>query len=139
VEFGFVYRLTLRERANPPGRHRDLSDTIRNWFKSNGVRYGMGSLGGSRVIYGTVDGCSEQELHQHRVGFIARLSRLPVCADVNLGRTKPAGSVNLMESDWERTFEIDNLTEADRAAALTYHTELAEWAEAHAKTSAEGS
>jgi hypothetical protein len=133
MEFGFVYRVTLRDRTNPPNRHQECSDLIRHWFKSNGIHYGMGALGGMRVIYGTIDGRSQQELAQLRAQFAEWLARLQVCATVCLGRTKSTESVNLMEDDWELTFDVDNLTEQDRYAAHAYYAELAQWAEKHAK------
>jgi hypothetical protein len=133
LEFAFLYRLTFVDRKNPPKRYQEISDSVREWFKSHGVRYGMGSLGGSRNIYGTVDGSSEQELAQIREQFAEWLSQLPVCASMRLGPTKRIEIVNLMDDDWERTFDINNLTEQDRREAHTYYTELSQWAEKHAK------
>jgi hypothetical protein len=133
MEFCFLYRLTLTDRVNPPQRHQELSDAIREWFKCNGVRYGMGALGGSRTIYGTVGGDSEAQLSQIREQFAAWLSQRPVCASIGLGPTKRSEAMNLMDDDWDRLFNVDNLTEQDRNDALAYHTELLPWAERTAK------
>lgn len=133
LEFCFIYRVRLQERVNPPGRYDALSDLIREWIKSNGLRYGMGALGGSRTIYGTVDGASEAFLKPVREQFREWLSQLPMCASVQLGRRTRLEAANLMEDDWEVSFDVDNLTEADRAAAATYHAELSRQVEALAR------
>ncbi|MFO0821870.1 MAG: hypothetical protein U0792_01930 [Gemmataceae bacterium] len=123
MELCFIYRVRLEERVHPLGRYDALSDLFREWFKSNGLRYGLGALGGSRTIYGTVDGASEAILGTIRERFREWLSQLPMSALVQLGRLTRIEVANLMADDWEVSFDVDNLTEADRASASTYHTE----------------
>lgn len=126
MRFRFNYRIGLHDRANPPGRHEAVSEIVREWFKRIGVEYGIGALGGMRNIYGDATGPTEVNLRTVREQFASWLLNVPLNASVKLGRLKPVEVARLMDNDWELEFELNNLTEADRAAAAAYYLSLSE-------------
>jgi hypothetical protein len=128
VQYGFNYRLTFQGYKNPPSRYREIGDRLKDWFKSNAINWGMGSLGGSRVVYGDIQGPSESYLTSVREELTKWLSTLPMCCSVELGVTKSLDALDLLNKDCECHFEVDNLTEGDRREAQEYETGLARWA-----------
>ena len=132
MRFGFVYKITLHDRANPPHRADGVSELLRQWFSANGVKYGLGSLGGGKNVYGDVATAALQETEQVRGQLAVFCAALPVSATVRFGITR-SDEWSIMETEWERAFEVNNLTELDRNAAHAYYAELAQWAQKHAK------
>jgi hypothetical protein len=138
MEFGFIYRLTFPYYTNPRGRYEEISDRVKEWFTSNAINWGMGALGGSRVIYGDVQGPSGTFLQCVREQFAEWLSGLPMCCSVALGPMKPTDALDIMDTSCELAFVVDNLTEEDRRAALAYHAAIQQRAKDHAKKPASG-
>lgn len=120
MRYGFVYKITLTDRANPPGRADEIREAVREWFRANGIDYGMGSLGGMKNVYGDVAATSREEIERVRERFTVFCSTIRVCALVRLGLTR-SGEWSIMEEGWEREFEVDNLTDQDRDAAREWH------------------
>jgi len=119
----FLYMIEFTSGMNPPGRCDIVREGLRSWIVAQGLSYGMGALGGSYRLYGYVGpGQFETPEVRDTLGQWIRNQRL--CGTVRLGAIVGPDPPSLLDPITECVFEIDTLTESDRAEAAAYHDEV---------------
>ena len=104
--FYFVYMFTFPRDSNPPGRAESVAASLREWFESNQVEYGMGAQGGAYRVYGSIHGKSSDETEAVRQLLISWIRAQDACCQVQLGVTRhTTGSVRFLEDEWEQEFD----------------------------------
>lgn len=120
----FRYDIELTPEQNPRGAMDRFQEELRAWFAARGLDYGMGALGGDRHCYGEI-GPSPPATEADRQAMAAWLGVQRIHATVRLGAVEwphPPADMLAPITDW--VFAVDNLTDADRAAAAAYHGEM---------------
>jgi hypothetical protein len=87
-----------------------------------GLECYLGALGGNRFTYGAIWRPDGNLTLQDREEFEEWLRAQPITCKVALGDLEPMHTSDINREITERTFELDNMTAADRKAA-------AEWKE----------
>jgi hypothetical protein len=123
VNVYFLYDFEIPPNLNPPGTLDRLREAVRAYFASRGWdNCGMGALGGNLHLYGDVGrkGQPVTEDDRHALAEWARNQRF--CGTVRLGKIE-SGDIRLRKvTEW--VFEVDNLSEAERAEAAAYYDKL---------------
>lgn len=125
----FRFAIELTPERNPPGLCDRLREDLRAWIVGRGLGYGMGALGGSRHLYGEI-GPMPPATGGDRAAMAEWLRSQRMHATVRLEAVVPfseAADMVAPITDW--VFEMDTLTEAQRAEAAAYHSELRRWVE----------
>jgi hypothetical protein len=122
VFFRFDFELTAER--NPRGTMARFREELRAWFVARGLDYSMGALGGDRHCYGGV-GPNPPATEADRQALAEWVRGQRVCATVRFGAVEqsyPPADMLAPITDW--VFAVDNLTDADRAEAAAYHSEM---------------
>lgn len=114
-EARFLYRIVIEPAANPQGTCDWVREELRSWISERGLGYGMGALGGSRVLYGDI-GFRPPATETDRQALAAWLLERHMSATVQLGPLQE-GKVSLLDPITVIVFDVDTLTEAERAEA----------------------
>ncbi|WP_020470398.1 hypothetical protein [Zavarzinella formosa] len=125
----FLYDFEIPASLNPAGTLDRIREDLRAYFESRGWdNYGMGALGGSLHLYGDVSRKNRPVTEQDRLalGEWARNQRFR--GTVRLGAVESGDSHLRKITEW--VFEVDNLSEAERAEADARDAELRQRVEA---------
>ena len=125
----FRYDIELTPGQNPPGTMDWLREALRAWFVAGGLNYGMGAMGGDRHLYGDV-GRLPPVTEEHRQAMAAWVRSQPIHATVRLDAVaSPYPRVHMLTPSTDWVFAVVNLSDAQRAEAVAYHSEMRRRAE----------
>jgi hypothetical protein len=120
----FRFAIELAPGRNPPRTRDRLGEDLRAWFVARGLGYGMGALGGNRYCYGEV-GPDPPATEDDRRAMAEWLRGRRMCATVRLEAVVPFDpSADMLAPITDWVFEVDTLTEQERAEAAAYHADL---------------
>jgi hypothetical protein len=124
----FLYDFEFIPYENPPRTKERFTEDLRAFFESHDLDYGMSALGGMVHTRGDVRGRERPVSEDDRQALARWAKAQPVRCKARLGALEEdREGIDFFRDVIEWVFQVDNLTESDRAEAVEYHQRTRDW------------
>lgn len=121
----FLYDVEFNPEANPPDRKAEFEESLKGFFRSAGLRFLMGALGGMRHTYGAVWREAGEVSQRDREAVAGFLRRQPIRATARLGDLEETTeATDFLRDLTEWVFDVDGLSDEDTVRAAEWRDRL---------------
>jgi hypothetical protein len=120
----FLYDIEF-DSDNPPHRKDEFEESFRGFFRSAGLRFLMGALGGRLHTYGAIwrEAADVSQTDREAVASFVRLQ--PIRATARLGDLeKETEATDFLRDITEWVFDVDGLSDEDRFRAAEWDSRI---------------